>query len=243
MAKICARNNIIQKLADTDLGADPSTLKTSSIALVYSVAEYCAPVWMNSSHTKKIDLQLNKSMQIITGTIKSTPTQWFPAFSHIAPPSLCLKKSLLTEWKKCISNPSLPIHSIATALTPPLRLKLRKPPWNTATDLDNSHFCLKSAWREEWQTLNTTQSYENLDPTQLPTGFNLSREEWTTLNRIRSGHGRCGHLLHKWAALPTPNCDCRHKIQTISHIVNDYPIRKYDGCWNDFISATPNAID
>lgn len=42
-AKIKSRNNIIHKLCGTTWGADAETLRTSVIALVFSVAEYCSP--------------------------------------------------------------------------------------------------------------------------------------------------------------------------------------------------------
>lgn len=50
-AKIKSRNNIIHKLCGTTWGA--------VLALVFSTAEFCSPVWLNSAHTNKIDVQLN----------------------------------------------------------------------------------------------------------------------------------------------------------------------------------------
>lgn len=61
--KLRTRNNIIQKLANTSWGADAETLKTSALALVYAVAEYCSPVWLNSNHVSKIDTELNHTMK------------------------------------------------------------------------------------------------------------------------------------------------------------------------------------
>lgn len=72
-AKINIKNNIVRKLCDTTWGATASTLKTSSQSLVYSDAEYCALVWLNSYHIKMIDTKLNVTMRIITGWLKSTP--------------------------------------------------------------------------------------------------------------------------------------------------------------------------
>jgi hypothetical protein len=43
---------------------------------VYSTAEYCAPVWLNSVHVSKIDVQLNNTIRLISGTIKLTQLQW-----------------------------------------------------------------------------------------------------------------------------------------------------------------------
>jgi len=85
-AKIKTRNNIIRKFANTSWGSDPNTFRISAIALTYSVAGYCAPVWINSVHVNKIDTQLNAIMRTITGTIKSTPMQWLPVLSNITNP-------------------------------------------------------------------------------------------------------------------------------------------------------------
>ena len=71
--KINTRIDIIRKLAGTGWGANANTLRTATLALVYSTAEYCAPVWKNSAHTYKVDTRLNQAMRIISGTVKSTP--------------------------------------------------------------------------------------------------------------------------------------------------------------------------
>ena len=42
------------------------TLRTSALALCYSVAEYCCPVWFRSAHTDLVDAQLNSSMRLLT---------------------------------------------------------------------------------------------------------------------------------------------------------------------------------
>ena len=45
--KLKSRNNLIAKLIGTSWGASASTLRTSALALCYSVAEYCCPVWLD----------------------------------------------------------------------------------------------------------------------------------------------------------------------------------------------------
>ena len=67
-AKLQSRNNLIAKLAGTSWGASASTLRTSALALCYSAAEYCCPVWARSSYTNLIDTQLHSSMRLISGT-------------------------------------------------------------------------------------------------------------------------------------------------------------------------------
>ena len=49
--KVVARAALIRRLSGTSWGASTPTLRTSTLALVYASAEYCAPVWCRSSHT------------------------------------------------------------------------------------------------------------------------------------------------------------------------------------------------
>ncbi|KAG5868873.1 hypothetical protein JTB14_014318 [Gonioctena quinquepunctata] len=57
-AKVNTRNNIIQKLCGTSWGSSATTLSSSAMGLVYSAAEYCAPLWLNSRHVSELDTQL-----------------------------------------------------------------------------------------------------------------------------------------------------------------------------------------
>ena len=61
-------------LCGTSWGLSASTLRNSALGLVYSAAEYCFLVWINSRHTKKVDEELNNTMRIISGTLKSIRT-------------------------------------------------------------------------------------------------------------------------------------------------------------------------
>lgn len=63
VAKLKTRN-VIHKSAASTWGSAMSILKTSALVLVYSAAEYASPVWLNSSHYSKIDVQLNHSMRM-----------------------------------------------------------------------------------------------------------------------------------------------------------------------------------
>lgn len=71
-AKIKARNSLINKLAGTTRGSITHVLRTSTLALTYSVAEYYAPVWEGSQHCCLINLQLRKAMRKITGIVTRT---------------------------------------------------------------------------------------------------------------------------------------------------------------------------
>ena len=85
-AKLKTRNNIIQKLANSEWGADSNTLRISTVTLTRSVAHYCSLVQLQSAHTNKVDTQLNSAIRIITGAVKSTPINWLPVLSNLNPP-------------------------------------------------------------------------------------------------------------------------------------------------------------
>ena len=86
--KVKTRNNLLEKLAGSSWGDNAHTLRSAALALSYSAAEYCAPVWARSSHTSLVDTQLNSTMRTISGTIRSTPLPWLPVLSNIAPPDI-----------------------------------------------------------------------------------------------------------------------------------------------------------
>jgi len=90
------------KLASSTCGAGTNTLQSSALALCYSAAEYRAPVWSRYAHTSQVDVQLNSTMHLISGTLRSTPLEWLPVLSDIEPPALRRKAATdkLVEKKR-----------------------------------------------------------------------------------------------------------------------------------------------
>ena len=82
--KLKNRNNLLMKLADSTWGASANALRSSALALCYSAAEY----WSRSAHTSRVDVQLNSTMRLISGTLRSTPLPWVPVLSNIELPAL-----------------------------------------------------------------------------------------------------------------------------------------------------------
>ena len=56
--------NLLMKLAGSTWDASANTLRSSALALCYSAAKYCAPVWLRSTHTSQVNVQLNSLCQI-----------------------------------------------------------------------------------------------------------------------------------------------------------------------------------
>ena len=86
--KLSSRVTLLRRLVGSGWGAGAKTLRIATLSLVYSVAEYCAPVWCRSVYTRLIDSILNKSLRIITGCPRPTPTNHMPILSGIQPAEL-----------------------------------------------------------------------------------------------------------------------------------------------------------
>ena len=87
-AKIGTRNSIINKLINYTWFASPSTVRTSVLALCYSVAENACPVWHHSVHAQKLDPVLNQTCRIITGCMKPTNIESLYILAGITPPKI-----------------------------------------------------------------------------------------------------------------------------------------------------------
>ena len=79
---------LLRRLVGSGWGAGAKTLRIATLSLVYSTAEYCAPVWCRSAHTRLIDSVLNDALRIVTGCLRPTPTDHLPVLSGIQPAEL-----------------------------------------------------------------------------------------------------------------------------------------------------------
>ncbi len=98
--KIKSRYNIVSKLAGTDWGAPAPVLRTSALALVYSVAEYYVPVSGRCAHVQQVDTQLNIAMRTVSGALRPTDINWLPVLSNIEPPQIRRDRATLQVYKK-----------------------------------------------------------------------------------------------------------------------------------------------
>ena len=94
-SKVTKRCNLLKRLASNHWVADFSTLRMSALALCYSVAEYSSPVWSQIQHCKKVDTSLNECLRLVSGCIKSTPTDILPVLSGIEPSDIRRGKNIV----------------------------------------------------------------------------------------------------------------------------------------------------
>jgi len=221
-AKIQTRNNLLTKLAGSSWGAKADTLRTSALALCYSVGEYCCPTWSRSAHTSLVDVALNHTMRLISGTLRPTPTQWLPVLCNIVPPHLRRRAATSTLIGKALDKEDWGLHNDVLD-HPDLRLKSRHPLWTEMESVD-----ISTRWREEWQLAMVFNHDLVVDPAIRLPGFELPRREWSTLNRFRTGQGRCAACLKRWALTDSDLCACG-STQTMMHIVNDCSLSHLNG--------------
>ena len=79
---------MLRLLVGSGWGAGAKTLRIATLSLVYSTAEYCAPVWCRSAHIRFIDSVLNDALRMVTGCLRPTPTDHLPVLSGIQPAEL-----------------------------------------------------------------------------------------------------------------------------------------------------------
>ena len=216
-AKVATRNNLLGKLANSRWGADPHTLRTTALALSYSAAEYCSPVWGRSSHAKEVDPELNNACRIITGTLRPTPLTTVYKLAGIAPPHIRRETQAMTEKYKQEQDARHPLfeHSGTRG-----RLKSRKS-FATCNSLnpESSSVYRLGRWRE-WNA--ESNNISRPEPNErLPSGTELSRPEWVTINRARAKVGRTQSNLYKWKLAGSAECQCGHPSQTMNHILEE----------------------
>jgi len=128
--KLKNRNNLLMKPAGSSWGAntEPLLTLTSAMVLCYSVAEYWAQVWSWSSHTRLVDVQLNFTMRLNSGTLRSTLLPWILVLANIKPPALRRKAATDKLVEMITAHNNWAIHSDITN-PPHACLPSRKPLW------------------------------------------------------------------------------------------------------------------
>ena len=97
--------------------------------------------------------------------------------------------------------------------------------WKSFRTVESLDPNLSAFWRSKaWNDLETYPN-EVIQPPieELPTGTDLQRKDWVSLNRARAKVGRTASTLHKWKLAPSSECTCDHPNQTVSHLLSECP--------------------
>ena len=101
-------------------GAGAKTLR-----IVYSTAEYCAPVWCRSAHTRLIDSVLNNALRIVTGCLRPTPTDHLPVLSGIQPAELRRLEATLSLTYRGSLDPDHILYGLLSGSSDTRQVRLR----------------------------------------------------------------------------------------------------------------------
>ena len=82
---LTSRVTLLRRLAGSGWGAGTTTLRTATLALVHSTAEYCTPAWCRNAHTRLTDSVINDALQHVTGCLRPTPVDNLPILAGIQP--------------------------------------------------------------------------------------------------------------------------------------------------------------
>ena len=120
---------LLRRLVGSGWGAGAKTLCIATLSLVYSTAEYCAPVWCCSAHTRLIDNVLNDALCIVTGCLRRIPTDHLPVLSGIQPAELCRMGATLSLAHCGSLDPNHILHGLLSGSsdTRQVRLRSRRP--------------------------------------------------------------------------------------------------------------------
>ena len=111
-----------------------------------------------------------------------------------------------------MSNEQLPIHSMLSDLNI-IRLQSRNPSMKKAKVLVDANFTVVDSWRAE--CLISNDLINVFDINDKSEEFNLPRKVWSCLDRIRTKHGGCADMMHKYVLTAFPSCDCGAERQTV----------------------------
>ena len=234
--KLSSHITLLRRLVGSGWGAGAKTLRIATLSLVYSTAEYCAPVWCRSAHTRLIDNVLNDALRIVTGCLCPTPTDHLPILSGIQPADLCRMGATLSLPHRGSLDPDHILHGLlrvsGSSDTRQVRLRSRCPFVPAARNLLDNLARLgirASQWtNHKWKTEyceNASRLRAFVPKTNArPVEMGLPRAAWVKLNRLRTGVGRFHSSMHKWGLAPSPNCECGTSEQTADHVQKACPI-------------------
>ena len=192
--KLTSRVAFLKRLVDSGWGAGATMLRTATLTLVHSTAEYCAPVWCRSALTRLIDPTINHALRIVTGCLRPTPADTLPILAGIQPAELRRSGAALSLGRRAKE----PGHLLLSALTRPSsadarRLKSRHPFVPAAQHLisfSDINIIRAAQWADHQWNAGWADS-----PTRLRTlipdtgihipGMTLPRRAWVRLNLLR----------------------------------------------------------
>ena len=218
--KVSSRNNLLQKMSGTKWGANPTTLRTTAMALCVSVAEYCCPVWTRSAHSRQVDAAINNTCRLITGCTRQTQTQDLYVLSGIAPPTVRRQIASMKEKDRQERDTR---HSLHHHTPVRKRLKSRSSFIAETEALQGAYESVRlHQWHENWLSQQSSLKEYSLFPMEaLPAGRDLSWRQWRTANRVRSKKTATPADKKRWGYTDTDVCACGATPCDLNHLLSE----------------------
>ena len=173
------RNNLLRKLSSSKWGTNASTIRTTALALSYSVAEYA-----RSAHAYKLDSELNGACRAITECLKPTNVEELYLLSGIAPRTF--RRDVCARVEKAKQETS-EAQSLYGQIPAERRLQSRNCFLHSVKPVN---FLLKVIRCSEWlRRTNKTphRTFVNIDES-LARGHDSPWTTWRCLNRLHTGY-------------------------------------------------------
>ena len=230
--KVATRNNLLKKLANSKWGTNTSTIRTTALALCYSIAEYDAPVWARSTYADILDPELNKSCRAITGCLKPTYVEVLYLLAGIAPPDIrrdvCARMGRTKQMEQ-------ETHSLFGRIPARIRLMSRK---DFLTSVKPSYFPAKAVRCNKCQRRSRDKSRLGMvtlngEPAK---GYESPWLTWRCLNILCTGYTCSKEQRKKWdTSMETHvRTDWMKKIRRICYNVLSSHIPAH---WMTFLSS------
>ena len=172
-----------KKFYNSKWGANASTIRTTALALCYSVAEYAAPVWARSSHAQKLNPDLNTACKAVTGCLKPTNVEDLYLLAGIAPQDI--RRDVCARVENKNKQETNEAHSLYGQNPTERRLQSRNCFLRCVKPADFPHDVIRcSAWLWRLQSI-PHRATANLDES-LAKGFDRPWTTWRCLNRLRT---------------------------------------------------------
>ena len=191
---MATRNNLLRKLSNSKWGANANTIRTTALALSYSVAEYAAPVWARSPHAQKLNTELNSACRAVTGCLKPTNVEDLYLLAGITPPDIRRDVCARMEKTKQETNETNTLYGQHPAER---RLKSRNYFLRSVKPAEFSHKIIRcNEWLRRFQTTPHKVTV-NLSES-LAIGYDRPWTTWRCLNRLHTGFTCNREQRQKW---------------------------------------------
>ena len=214
--KVSSRVTLLRRFVGSGWGAGAKTLRIATLSLVYSTAEFCAPVWCRSAETRLIDSVLNDALRIVTGCLRPTPIDHLPVLSSIQPAELHRMGATISLTHRGSVDSDHILYGLLSGSSDAgqVRLRFRRPFVSASRNLLDNLAGLgirASEWtNHKWKTKyceGASRLRAFVPGTGVrPVGMGLPRAAWVKLNRLRTGVGRYHSSMHKWGLALLPKC-------------------------------------